>query len=124
VKKVFPRARHQYCQVHYVANLGEPVVKMDRELRNDVKEEFRGKVAEIEKSIRADTGEGKALNLAESEVLLDLCEGIRHHTGPRRGTGSRALSTAPSSGLRNTTTWKRTPPLRSRRSPPIRVNLL
>jgi len=77
VKKVFPRARHQYCQVHYVANLGEPVVKMDRELRNDVKEEFRGKVAKIEKSIRADTGEGKTLNLAESEVLLDLCEGIR-----------------------------------------------
>lgn len=76
-RKVFPKARHQYCQVHYVGNLAEPVAKVDRELRNDVKEAMRGKVGEIEKAIKQGHGGKKSLKADEGDVLLDLCAGIR-----------------------------------------------
>jgi hypothetical protein len=76
-RTVFPKAQHQYCQVHYVGNLADPVAKVDRELRNDVKEAMRGKVGEIEKAIKQSTGGKKSLKADESEVLLDLCLGIR-----------------------------------------------
>lgn len=77
VKQVFPKARHQYCQLHYVANLAKPLVKQDLELANEVRKEARGEVGKIEESTKENTGPGKSLNPAQAKVILRLCEGIR-----------------------------------------------
>ena len=77
VRRVFPRARHQYCQLHYVTNLAKPLAKQDQELLKETRKAMRGKVGEIQKAIKEDTGPGKALSRSQSEVLVDLCEGIR-----------------------------------------------
>lgn len=77
VKQVFPKARHQYCQLHYVANLAKPLVKQDLELANEVRKEARGEVGKIEESTKENTGPGKSLNTAQAKVILRVCEGIR-----------------------------------------------
>ena len=37
IGKVFPKVRHQYCQLHYVTNLAKPVVKADQKLLKEVR---------------------------------------------------------------------------------------
>jgi len=77
VRSVFPKARHQYCQFHYVSNLAKPVVKQDLQMANDVRKEMRGEVGKVEKSTKENTGPGKNLNPSQAVVILQLCEGIR-----------------------------------------------
>ena len=77
VKKVFPKVRHQYCQLHYATNLAKPLVKADRQLVSDVRESISGKVGDVEKLIKEQTGRGKPLKEDESEMLQELCLAIR-----------------------------------------------
>ena len=77
VRRVFPKARHQYCQLHDVSNLAKPVVKQDLQLANDVRKAMRGEVGKVEKSTKENTGPGKSLNSGQAAVILQLCEGIR-----------------------------------------------
>jgi hypothetical protein len=77
VKGVFPKVRHQYCQLHFVTNLAKPLVKADRKLLGEVRESLSGKVADVEKLIQAHTGKGQALSQDESAMLQELCLAIR-----------------------------------------------
>lgn len=76
VRRVFPKARHQYCQQHFVSNLAEPVVKADRELRTGLKDSMRD-LSKIEKSMKSDAGPGKSLTVAQGELLSKLFLAIR-----------------------------------------------
>lgn len=76
VRRVFPKARHQFCQVHYVGNLAEPVVKADRELRGELRDAMRD-LGKIGKSIRSATGSGKQLASPQEELLSELFLAIR-----------------------------------------------
>jgi hypothetical protein len=77
VREVFPKVRHQYCQLHYVANLAKPLVKADQELANEIRKSMRGMVGEVEKSTKENTGPRKSLNPAQADVLDQLCLAIR-----------------------------------------------
>lgn len=76
VRQVFPRARHQYCQLHFVSNLAKPILKADSALRAEIKESMRdlGKVA---KKLQAKAVAGTGLNVAQSAIVDDLITGIR-----------------------------------------------
>lgn len=84
VKAVFPRARHQLCQFHYVGNLADPLVKEDRKLHKCIKESLSG-LGEVERKIQEDAiAKLSALSKPQASVLGDLCETIRavlHRTG-------------------------------------------
>jgi hypothetical protein len=72
VKKVFPRVRHQLCQLHYVSNLAKPLVERDRTLRKELRKPFR-ELREIERSIPKD----KALSPPQVHALEKLCLVVR-----------------------------------------------
>ncbi len=77
VKAVFPRVRHQLCQLHYVTNLAEPLVNKDRQLHKDIKESMPG-LGQIEREIQTDAeSKGSSLSKPQASALGDLCEMIR-----------------------------------------------
>jgi hypothetical protein len=72
VKKVFPRVRHQLCQIHYVANLAKPLVAKDSTLRKELRKPFR-KLREIERSI----ADEKGLSQPDTQAIEKLCLVVR-----------------------------------------------
>lgn len=76
VRQVFPRVRHQLCQLHFATNLAKPLLKEDNKLRQSVKTSMRG-LAKIEKAVRADAGSADGRVRGQAAALADVCEGLR-----------------------------------------------
>lgn len=76
VRQVFPRVRHQLCQLHFVTNLAKPLLKEDTKHRQSVRTSMRG-LAKIEKAVRTAAGSANGATRAQAAVLADVCEGVR-----------------------------------------------
>ena len=72
VARVFPRAKHQLCQIHYVNNLSKPVEPLDRELRKELRAPFR-QLRQFERDIKQAKEEIGSLTEDEADVMADLC---------------------------------------------------
>jgi hypothetical protein len=72
VKRMFPRARHQLCQIHYVNNLAEPLASKDSELRQELRAPFRD-LRQLERDISRANRVAGTISASEASVLDDLC---------------------------------------------------
>ena len=72
VKKVFPRVRHQLCQLHYISRLAKPLVEKDSTLRKDLRKPFR-ELRELERSVAAEKG----LSKPDAKAIQKLCMVVR-----------------------------------------------
>lgn len=76
VRRVFPRVRHQLCQLHFATNLAKPLLKKDTELRQSIRTSMRG-LTKIEKTVREGVGSATGPTHAQASVLADVCEAVR-----------------------------------------------
>jgi hypothetical protein len=76
VKKVWPRVRHQLCQIHFVKRLAKELIDDDRNLRKELRKPFRS-LREVERTISKSVKAGVGTTRAQADVLLDVCLVIR-----------------------------------------------
>ena len=78
LKKRFPKTPHQRCQAHFLSNLAEPVLEMDTQLRQGMREELGGlpKVPERSESEVSLLGDG------QPEVAPPFCPRLFSHEIP------------------------------------------
>jgi hypothetical protein len=71
VRAVFPRVRHQLCQLHYVGNLSEPLESKDVELRETLRKPFR-ELRDVQRGLAIAHKEAGCLSDDEANILAEL----------------------------------------------------
>lgn len=75
-RRAFPRVRQQFCQLHFITNLAEPLLQEDRKLLVEARKSAR-EVGKIEKAIKAEVATAKGPTRSQADLLLELCGAIR-----------------------------------------------
>jgi hypothetical protein len=71
IKTLFPRARHQLCQLHFVKNIAKPLKDEDAHMRVGLRKPFQ-ELKKMEKAIGKAMAPGGSLSQEEGEAALDI----------------------------------------------------
>lgn len=82
VRKVFPRVRHQLCQIHYINNVAKPLAAEDAVVHQKLKKGFRT-LRDIERTIPSDqaTPEDGASKIEAKKELCMILQSILKDSG-------------------------------------------
>lgn len=67
IKRVFPRVRHQLCQLHFVKNIAKPLKDEDAHMRVGLRKPFQD-LKKMERSVKKEMAPGGRLSREEGEA--------------------------------------------------------
>lgn len=76
IKRVFPKVRHQLCQLHFVKNIAKPIKNEDAHMRVGLRKPFQD-LKKMERSVKKAMAPGGQLSREEGEAALDIYLMIR-----------------------------------------------